>query len=131
MDESIKITIAYAELVLGLPLLIAKIVWLIPSAILTKILARMADRMDQIIDGAIEGFISILSACLLFDHLQLEVVLAVPIILIIVNSLWDWSKEEFFRAWSSTAGIIAGVFLYPIVFGYFADELGLLQVLLS
>ncbi len=131
MDETMRIIIAYAELVFGFPLLVAKIIWFVPSVILTKILVKIAGRVDQIVDAAVEGFIAILLACLVFDRLGLKIVWAVPLILIVVNALWDWAKDESFRAWSFTAGIILGFIIYPLVVASLVDKFDLLRLLLS
>ncbi len=131
MDESMRIIIAYAELVVGFPLLLAKIVWFVPSAILTGVLAKVACRMDQIVDAAIEGFIAILVACLVFDRLHLHAAWAVPLIMIVVQALWDWTKEEHFRALSSALGIVSGFLLYPAVLEYLVDRCGLSQIISS
>jgi hypothetical protein len=112
MEESMRILIAYAELIIGVPLLFAKIFWFIPSVILAKVLSHVARGIDQILDAAVEGFIAIVFACVVFDQLSLQIASVVPIILIVVNSLWEWVKESSPKAWSSAVGIIAGFTLY-------------------
>jgi hypothetical protein len=129
MDESTRIIIAYAELVLGFPLLVAKIIWFVPSVISAKALGMIAGRMDQILDAAVEGFISILSACLVFDHFQLQTVWAVPVTLIIINCLWGWFKEEDFRSWSAALGIISGFWLYPDFLTHIVEKYGFARLL--
>ena len=131
MDESTRIIVAYAELVLGFPLLLAKIVWFIPSVIFAKALGMIAGRMDQILDAAVEGFISILSTRLIFDYFLLQTAWAVPLSLIIVNCLWGWIKEEEFRSWSATFGIISGFLLYPVFFTHFIEKYGTMRFLLE
>jgi hypothetical protein len=125
MEESTRIIIAYGELFIGIPLLFAKIVWFMPSIILEKVLSPVALGIAQILDSAIEGFISILLACVVFDRLNLQIALGVPIILIIVNLLWGWAKESAYKAWSSAVGIIAGFILYHHVLLLLANEFGL------
>jgi hypothetical protein len=115
MNESTRVIIAYATLLFGIPMLAAKMVWLIPSAISARTLPRIAGRLDRFTDAAIEGFISLLLSCLMFEHLELQIAWAVPVLLIIVNLFWNWANEESFFAWPSMAGIIAGFFLYPKV----------------
>lgn len=125
MEESTRIIIAYAELIIGIPLLFAKIVWLMPSIILAKVLSNVVQGMAQIVDAAVEGFIAIFLACLVFDRLNLQIASGVPIILIIVNSLWDWVKESAYRGWPSAVGIIAGFILYDHVRLLLAHEFDL------
>ena len=63
MDETIRMIIAYAELFIGIPLLIAKVIWLIPSIILTKFLIKLSQRRNELMNASMEGFIAILLAC--------------------------------------------------------------------
>lgn len=124
MEESTRILIAYAELISGIPLLFAKILWFIPSVTLTKVLSHVARDIDQILDAAVEGFIAIVFVCVVFDQLSLQISSIVPIILIIVNSLWDWAKELAYKGWPSAVGIITGFILYhPVLL--LANKFGL------
>ena len=116
MNETIRTISAYAILFLGIPLIAAKIIWFIPSAISAKLLAQIAGRLDQFTDAVIEGLISLLFACLVFTYLTLPIVWEVPFILIIVITLWSLAREETFKILPSITGIIAGFFLYPKVF---------------
>ena len=131
MDESTRIIIAYAELIVGFPLLVAKIIWFVPSVILTKALGMIAERLDLIVDAIIEGMIAVLAACLVFDHFQLRTAWAVPVTLMIVNCLWNWAKEEAFRAWASALGIICGFLLYPNFMTHFVVKYGFTALLYS
>lgn len=131
MDESTRIIIAYAELVLGFPLLVAKIIWFVPSVFFAKILGMIAGRMDEILDAAVEGFISILSACLVFDRLQLQTVWAVPVTLIVVNCLWGWAKGEDFRSWSAALGIVGGFWLYPGFLTHIVEKYGFARLIFT
>jgi hypothetical protein len=115
MDETTRTIIAYTLLLLGIPMLAAKIIWFIPGVLSAKILVKFADRPEQITDEAFEGFISLILACLVFEQMQLPVVSAVPIVLIVVNSIWNWVKEEAFKAYPFMVGIIVGFFNYPRV----------------
>ncbi len=115
MDESTRMIIAYTLLLLGIPMLAAKIIWFIPGVISASILAQIAYRLDQIADDAAEGFISLILASLVFEQMELQVVLAVPIVLIIVNSIWNWVQEEAYKAYPFMTGIIVGFFNYPKV----------------
>lgn len=118
MDETTRLMIAYATLLFGIPILAAKIVWFVPGTISAKVLAQIARRLDRFTDAAIEGFLSLLLACLVFEYLNLRVQWAVPVTLIIVNLTWNWINGESLYAWLSTAGIIAGFLLYPAVLPY-------------
>ena len=123
MNETIRMIAAYAILFLGIPMLAAKIIWFVPGAISGKLLAQIAGRLDQFTDAIIEGFISLLLACMIFTYLTLPIVWQVPVILIIVISLWSLAKEETFKILPSIAGIIAGFFLYPEVLLYLSVNL--------
>jgi hypothetical protein len=125
MDETTRMIIAYAALFMGLPVLAAKIVWFVPGAVAAVIFSHIAEGLDTFIDAAIEGFISLMFACLLFEHLNVPVVWKIPMIMIIVSSLWSFTKSEVFIVFPSIAGIIAGFFLYPKVWLFVSMRLGL------
>lgn len=125
MEESTRLIVAYAILIIGIPLLIARLIWFIPGVILNKALSNIVQGMDQILDAAVEGFIAILLACVVFDWLKLQIAAGVPIILFIINSLWDWAKESAYKVWSSALGIIAGFILHRHVMLLLANEFGL------
>ena len=116
MDEATKTIFAYATLLFGLPILAAKIAWFIPGSISALVLTQIAHRLDKFTDALVEGFISLLFTCLVFEHLNIQIVQAVPIILIIVTSYWNRDEERAFSALPSIIGIIVGFFLYPKVF---------------
>jgi hypothetical protein len=122
MDEATKAIIAYASLIIGLPLFVAKIVWFIPSAVSGRILSRIATRLDKVVEASFEGLISILIACLLFDHLLFHITLAVPIILITVNALWEWSKDETVGVWPASVAMAVGFYYYPRLFELLANN---------
>jgi hypothetical protein len=105
--------IAYASLLFGFPMIVAKVMWFVPGAITALVLTRIAGRLDLFANAIVEGFISFLLTCQLFEHLELPVVWKVPLILIMVTSLWNYSKPEGFKGFPSVLGIIAGIFLYP------------------
>jgi hypothetical protein len=113
MDESTRTIIAYALLLFGFPMIAAKVIWFVPGTITAVALTQIAGRLDQFMNAIVEGFISFLLACQIFEHLKLPVVWAVPLILIMVTSLWNYSKPEGFKAFPAVLGIIAGIFLYP------------------
>ena len=115
MDETTRMIIAYATLLFGIPVAAARIIWVIPGTISSKALAHIADRLDEFTDAAIEGFISLLLACLVFEHLELQIVWKVPLILIVVSSLWSWINEKTLYALASAMGIVTGFLLYPKV----------------
>ena len=115
MDEKTRMIIAYATLLFGLPILAAKIAWFIPGSISALILAQIADRLDKFTDAVVEGFISLLFTCLVFEHLNIQIAAGVPIILIIVTSFWNRVEERVFNAVPSMIGIMVGFFLYPKV----------------
>lgn len=113
MDETIRTIIAYTELAIGIPLFIAKVIWLIPSIVLTKFLIKISHRRNQLINASVEGFIAILLACQIFDHYNIQIAWVIPIVLMIVHSIWNWGKEEKFITWASRVGITVGFLLYP------------------
>ncbi len=100
---------------LGLPLLAAKILWLLPAAVSTKVLGLIALRLEQVADAAIEGFIALLLAGLAFGQLGIPVVWKVPFLLIVVASLWYWAKDATYKIWPSMAGIVLGFVYFPKV----------------
>ena len=116
MDETTRMIIAYSILLLGLPILAAKITWFVPGSISAVVLVQISHRLDKFTDALVEGFISILFACLVFEHLNIQIAWAIPIILIIVTSLLNRVAEESFNALPSIVGIMVGFFLYPKVF---------------
>jgi hypothetical protein len=107
--------IAYTTLLFGIPLIAARILWVVPGSISTKALAQIAGRLDEFTDAVIEGFIALLLAGLVFELLKLPVVWKVPVVLIIVSFLWNWLQGNTSHAWAFTMGIAAGFFLYPRV----------------
>lgn len=123
MNETIRTISAYAMLFFGIPLVAAKVIWFIPSAISSKLLAQIAGRLDQFTDAVIEGLISLLLACLVFEYLTLPIVWEVPFILVIVISLWSLAKEETFKIFPSIIGVIAGFFLYPKMLLFLSTKL--------
>jgi hypothetical protein len=125
MDETTRMIIAYAALLLGLPTLAAKIVWFVPGAVAGVILSHVVKGLDTLMGAVIEGFISLLFACLLFEHLQIPVVWKIPMILIIVSFLWNCSKAQAFNAFPSMAGIVTGFYLYPKFWLFVSMKLGL------
>ena len=55
MEESTRIIIAYAVVIIGVPLFFARICWFIPGVILAKVLSFVATGLDQILNRAVEG----------------------------------------------------------------------------
>lgn len=113
MEEIIRLFIAYAELFIGLPLLIAKVIWVIPSIVLTKFLIRLSQRRNELMNALVEGFIAILLACQIFSHYDLQIAWTIPAVLIIVRSAWYWGEEQTFAVWASRISMIIGFLLYP------------------
>lgn len=113
MDESTRIIVAYALLLFGFPMIAAKVIWFVPGAIAALVLTRIAGRLDLFANAIAEGFISFLLTRQIFEHLTLPVVWEVPLILIMITSLWYYSKPEGFRALPAVLGIITGILLYP------------------
>jgi hypothetical protein len=113
MDETIRMIIAYAELVIGIPLLIAKLIWLIPSLVLTKFLIKLSHRRNELLSASMEGFIAILLACQIFSHYNLQIAWTIPVVLIVIRSIWHWGEEWTFAAWVSRVSMIIGFLLYP------------------
>jgi hypothetical protein len=124
MDETMRTIIAYAVALLGIPRFAAKILWFVPGTVLGTILAKIAHPLDKIAGGVIEGFISVLLICTLFEQMRVRLVWEVPLVLIAVNSVLEWGKDETCAAWSSMAGIIMGFFLYPVALAFLGSQLG-------
>jgi hypothetical protein len=121
MDESTRMIIAYGTLLFGIPLLAAKVLWFIPGAISAPVFSHIAHQLDQFINAAIEGFIALLVACLVFNHFHLPVVWKMPITLIIVTSFWNMAGGRAWSALPSILGIVAGFFLYPKAMPFLAQ----------
>jgi hypothetical protein len=113
MDESTRTIIAYGLLLVGFPMIAARIIWCVPGAIAALLLTRIAGRLDLFVDAIAEGFISFLLTRQIFENLMLPVVWEVPLILIMITSLWNYSKPEAFKAVPSVLGIIAAIVFYP------------------
>ena len=113
MDESTRTIIAYALLLLGFPMIAAKVIWFVPGAITALVLPRIAGQLDLFADEIAEGFLSFLLTRQIFEHLMLPVVWEVPLILILITSLWYYPKPDGFKAFPSVLGIVAGILLYP------------------
>jgi hypothetical protein len=118
MDEDTRMIIAYAILLVGFPMLVAKLIWCIPGAVASMVLAHIAGRLDQFTNAAIEGFISFLLAYQLFQHLQLHAVWGIPLALIVVTLFWSFIRPVSCGVLPSVLGIIAGFFLYPRMMMY-------------
>ncbi len=124
MDETMRTIIAYAVTVLGIPRFIAKILWFVPGAVVGTVLAKFSDPLGKMAGGGVEGFISILLVSMFFNHLNVHLVWEVPLILIAVNSILEWGKDEPYAAWSAIAGIVIGFFLYPGILDFLIQRLG-------
>jgi hypothetical protein len=125
MGEATRTIIAYAALLMGLPMLAARIVWFVPGAVAALILAPMVTGLDRFISAVAEGFLALVFACLLFEHLGLEVAWKIPVILITVKFLWNCTQSEILNAFPSIVGIVAGFFLYPEAWLFVSLKLGL------
>jgi hypothetical protein len=113
MEETLRFFFAYAELAIGIPIMIAKLIWFIPSIILTKFLIKISRRRNQLVSASAEGFIAILLACQIFEHYHIQIAWTIPVILILVRAVWHWGEEDSFGKLASTASMIAGFLLYP------------------
>lgn|GEM_PF-2767296 len=113
MEESTRTLIAYASLLIGFPIIAAKLVWCIPSAIATPVLTRIAGGLDLFVDATAEGFISFLLTRQLFELLQLSVVWQVPLTLILVIWLQTHFRQGNVGALPYVLGIIVGILFYP------------------
>jgi hypothetical protein len=120
MDESTKLIIAYATMLTGIPIIAAKMLWFVPGSISGRLLVHISRGLDEISDDAIAGFISLLLACLLFEHLGLEIVYKIPLILIVVNAVW---KKEMYHVVAFMVGTVAGFALYPRVLPHLSAAL--------
>lgn len=116
MDDTTRSIIAYALLLLGVPFLAAKILWVIPGSLAGMLLGRISGGLRLLADAVAEGFLSLLLACLIFEHLEIPVMVAIPTLLITLHLLWNWAVcEAAARALPSAVGIAVGFYLYPDV----------------
>jgi len=101
--------------VFGLPILVATVVWFVPSllnALIVKRVGGLSSRLDGVLDAGIEGSIAALFACFVFRWLAVNVTLAIPIILIAVVALWNSARKETYRLLPSAVGIIVGYYFF-------------------
>ena len=112
MDEATKLIIAYATTLLGIPILAAKVLWYVPGGLSSRILDPISRQLDEIAYEACEGFLALVLACFLFDHLGLELVMKIPIILVMVHFVW---KGQFHQTVAFMLGAITGFLYYPRV----------------
>jgi hypothetical protein len=115
MDETARTILAYAVVITGLPILAARIIWVIPGTLSTKLLTHVARRLDQFADAAIEGFIALLLAGLTFEKLGLQPGWKIPLILIVFTLIWHKFMNELSTAWPALGGILIGFVCYPKV----------------
>jgi hypothetical protein len=113
MDEATKLIIAYAATLLGIPILAAKVLWYVPGAVSSRVLDPISRQLDEIAYEACEGFLALVLACFLFDHLGLPVVMKIPIILVMVHFVWE---KELYQTVAFMLGAITGFLYYPRVF---------------
>lgn len=112
MEETIRLFFAYAELIIGIPLILAKLILLVPSFILTKLLLK-TNNHHGFVNSSVEGFIAILLTCQIFDHYEIQIAWTVPVILIFVRSIWHRGEEQGIGRVASIIGVIVGFLLYP------------------
>jgi hypothetical protein len=112
----IRTIIAYGELVLGLPVLVATTIWFVPSLLLAKTIGNLSLILTDSLDAGIEGGISAIFACLVFYWLKVNISLAIPVILAVVTIMWISTRNEMHRALPATAGIIIGYSVFnPVI----------------
>jgi hypothetical protein len=124
MDEATRTIIAYASLLLGLPLLAARILWYFPGAIVAIVLKPIVSGLDRCVDATVEGFVALFLACLLFDRLGLTVAWKIPAILTVASYFWGRTREGSLNALPSISGIFAGFILYPEAWLYLCTKFG-------
>jgi len=119
MDDTTRLIAAYALLLLGIPFLAAKILWAFPGAVSGFVLDRISSSIRQAADAVAEGFLSLLTACLIFSHMDIPVAIAVPTLLISLHLIWNWAvNKSAVNALPSVTGIVMGFFLYPKVLAF-------------
>jgi hypothetical protein len=106
---------AYAIVGMGLPMLAAKIIWLVPGAISTRMLSQVALRLDEVTDAVIEGFLALQLAAVAFDRMGIQIIWKVPLTLILVTFLWNRITDQSFKTWPAATGILIGFASYPKV----------------
>jgi hypothetical protein len=112
----IKTVIAYGQLLLGFPILVAYLVWYSPNFIIEKIWeTKDISEYYYMVKNIIEGVVSILFAYFIFEWLQIEITLWIPLILLGVSSLWKLSQNEAFMILFINSGIFIGYKLFPYI----------------
>jgi hypothetical protein len=98
---------------MGFPMMAAKVIWIVPSKITAPVMKHIAGGLDRVVTPAAEGFLSFLMTSHLFNYLQLAFEWQVPLLLIMVTSLWKHFQGEDFGAWPSLLGIFIGMVICP------------------
>lgn len=116
MDDTTRLVIAYAILLLGIPLMAAKIIWAIPGTVTGIVFEQIIGGLRKVTTAVAEGFLSLLLTCLVFEYLNIPVVIAVPAVLIILHIIWyEFVSQTEMNSLPSVAGIVIGFLVYPKV----------------
>lgn len=108
--------LAYGQLVLGLPIVVAYLVLLAPNYFIEKIgESREISVCYYMAKNVLEGIIAILFASSVYYYLQVEDTLWIPIVLLAETSIWKTAQNEGFMIWFIHTGIVAGYLLFPFM----------------
>jgi len=107
---------AYGLLVAGGPIFISWALLYGPGFLLEKM--QVSDEVGTcyyMCRSVVDGALSLLIACFIFELLQVEPTIWIPVILQVVFVIWKMSQDESFMLMFITPGIIAGYYLFPYV----------------
>lgn len=114
--------LAYGQIVIGLPILAAYLLWYIPNYLVEKIWSiENVSEYYYMAKTAIEGFLSVMVAYCFFDVVHVKITLWIPIALTVISSLWKLTQNEGFMIFFVNIGIAAGYKLFPYIQAAMSD----------
>ncbi len=114
--------IAYGQIVVGIPLMLAYLVFFPINYVIEKFWgSENISEFYYMTKTAIEGFLSMVITYYIFELLHVNITVWLPIGLLIVSSLWRLVRNENFMILFVNIGIIAAYKLYPLIQKYIAQ----------
>lgn len=115
----LKIFIAYGQIIVGVPLILAYCICYIPNYLIEKIWGdEKTSEYYYMAKTVIEGFLSVLAAYYLFKIIGVPISIWIPVTLTLISSLWRLSQNEGFMILFVNIGIIAGYKVFPYFQNY-------------
>lgn len=114
--------IAYGQIVIGIPLMLAYLVYFPINYLIEKIWdSENISEYYYMVKTVVEGFLSMLITYYVFEFLHVNISVWLPIALLIVSSLWRLARNENFMILFVNIGVLAGYKLYPYIQKYMAQ----------